>query len=78
MNIARPTDEEILQTYETIVALIKRRDEIAREVDGEPMEVGQLIKAAGSLRDELDPEDVPRAKDIDPDELFADGEVTSE
>ena len=67
--------EEDGSTFETVYALIKRRDAIYDETGEDPLadNFGTYIKAAGMLRDQIDPADRPSMREIDPDEVFGDG-----
>lgn len=70
-----PLLAEKRRAFETVYALIKRRDAIYDETGEDPLadNFGTYIKAAGMLRDQIDPADRPSMREIDPDEVFGDG-----
>lgn len=64
-------NEELDQTFRTLYALLKRRDQIVDETGDRPLEkYGLIIQTAGAIRDQIPADEVPRAEDIDPDEVF--------
>lgn len=73
MSDEHPMEDEIKQTYRTLVALLKVSDELAHsgETRDRPIDCyGNIIKMSGELRNELPAEEVPEVKDIDPEEIF--------
>lgn len=65
--------EEKQQAFRTLEALLQRRDAIHEETGEDPLEnVGEIIKTAGMIRDQIPVEDTPYASEIDPEEVFDD------
>lgn len=71
MNDTDRLVDEKKQAFRTLNALLQRRDEVYDETGEDPLDnIGHIIKAAGMVRDQLDPEEVPRSADIDPADVF--------